>query len=236
MSPTVAKKKPPIIAAMAGLSSARGGVYLAKRGVVAWVFVMALGLSALPADAARFFRYADDNGRLVLSHTIPNDRVRKGYDIVDEHGRLIQRVEAQLSDADYEAKLAREAAQKDCDRELNRIRRLYQTSQDIDYAQAKDLQSIDTRISNAQANLNHVRNQKRELEQQAAQQDLAGDSINKLLLDRIESAKQQERNLEEEIAQRIAEKDKTEAEYDYHRQVFALRNCAQGLPLLTAAN
>ncbi|MEM7077329.1 MAG: hypothetical protein AAF513_01760 [Pseudomonadota bacterium] len=198
--------------------------------------IAALVLSTLSVEAARFFRYADDNGRLVLSHTIPNDRVRMGYDIVDEHGRLIQRVDPQLSDSDYEAKLAREAAQADCDRELTRVRRLYQTPQDIDYAETKDLQSIDTRIANARANLNHVRNQRRELEQQAAAQDLSGASINKLLLDRIESARLQQQNLEDEIAQRRSEKEEARAEYDYHRQVFALRNCSEGLPLLTASN
>ena len=65
--------------------------------------VLALLLASTQAWGARFFRYKDETGRLVISHTIPNDRVKFGYEIVDENARLIQTIEPQLSEEEYQA-------------------------------------------------------------------------------------------------------------------------------------
>lgn len=202
---------------------------MTKRMLTA-VLSIGLVLGTISAEAARFFRYQDDAGKLVLSHTIPNDRVRYGYEIVDEHGRLIQKVAPQLSDEDYKAKLRYEAAKSECVEELGRIKRLYQAQVDIDNAEDQALASIDTRISNAKAQLQLVSTQKKELETQAAQLDIAGKTISSMLLDNIARAKSQERNLESEIELRYQEKLDLRVEFNYHRRVFALPNCEKGLP------
>ncbi len=199
-----------------------------------------LGLMALmfglTVEASRFFRYEDSEGKLVLSHTIPNERVKFGYEIVDEHGRTIQTVAPQLSEKAYQAKVAREKAQKDCRDQLSRVRRLYQTDVDIDNAEAQALDRIDNRISNARANLNHVQNQKQELEGQAARRDLAGQKISNALLDNIEKARSQEKNLVDEIDMRFAEKLQLRKEFDYDRVVFGLKSCEDGLPQVALEN
>ena len=191
---------------------------------------LGLVLSTASAEASRFFRYKDDAGKLVLSHTIPNERVRFGYEIVDEHGRLIQKVAPQLSDDAYKAKLRYEAAKSECLEELGRIKRLYQTQVDIDKAEEQALASIDTRISNARAQLKLISTQKKELETQAAQLDIAGKKISSMLLDNIARAKSQERNLEQEIELRFQEKLDLRVEFNYHRRVFTLPDCEKGLP------
>ena len=76
-----------------------------------WIMVSLLGFClcfSVSADARELFRYKNENGSLVLSHTIPNERVKDGYDIVDEYGNLVRRVEPQLSEAAYKEKLRKE--------------------------------------------------------------------------------------------------------------------------------
>ena len=186
-------------------------------------------LCAFSAQAA-LFRYKDETGSLVLSATIPAERVRYGYDMVDNYGNLLERIEPQLSDAAYAAKLARDAMIKNCEKVLDRVRKLYQFETDIDYAEKQGLASIDQSISNIRANLTVVTSQRQEFETQAAQIDIAGESIPNVLLDSIDRAKIQEQNLIDEIDKRFGEKLKLRDTHTSDRAVFALKNCEDGLP------
>jgi len=163
-------------------------------------------LLPVTSEAARLFRYTDERGNLVMSYTIPNDRVKYGYEVVNESGQLIEKVDRQLTDAEYSAKMAREEMLKTCSIALRRVQTMYQGLADVDSAEVQALESIDTRIANAKANLGHVQNQKGELEGQAAQLDIQGRSIPNELLDNIARANAQEKNLLAEIDLRFAEK------------------------------
>lgn len=201
------------------------------KAKIAWIALVCCGLLLTSINShARFFRYEDENGVLVMSHAIPNDRVKYGYEIVDQHGRVMETVEPQLSDEAYRLKLEQEAAFAECQTALSRVRNLFQFETDIDYAEERALESLDTQITNTRANLSHVRNQREELEAQAAQQDLSGQKISAVLLDNIESAKKQESNLEGLIEKWYEDKLRVRADYEYDRRVFRLANCENGLP------
>ncbi len=202
---------------------------MAHRFVAAILTVLALLLTSIDAWGARFFRYKDDTGRLVISHTIPNDRVKFGYEIVDENARLIQTIDPQLSEAEYQAKLAREEAQQECEEAVDRVHSLYRSVPDIDYAEAQALDSIEKLIANNKANLTHIRSQRTELEAQAAQLDIAGKAISNLLLDNIASARAQEDNLLEQIDKRNEEKLQVRSSYAFDRSVFGVSSCDSGL-------
>ena len=181
-------------------------------------------------EARQYYRYLDENGRLVISHNIPAERVKFGYEVVTETGMLVKRVERQLSKDEYKAKQASEKALAECNAAVRRVDNLYQIRADIDAAESQSLRSIETSIANAKDNLTHVRSQRRELESQAAQKDIEGRSIPHELLANIERAQTQERTLEEEIKIRISEKSSQKIQYRYDRAVFNLENCDQGLP------
>ena len=193
-------------------------------------FCVALLGASTQASARDYFRYKDSSGTLVLSHTIPADRVPFGYDIVDETGRLIRRVAPQLSEEEYAAQQAREQAIAKCETQLKRVNKAYQTMEDIDNAERQSLASIETSITNARANLSHAQNQRKALEAQAAQKDLEGKRIPNELLDNIESARNQEKILNEEIEKRLNEKLEQRILYRRDRKIFELPNCEQGLP------
>ena len=201
------------------------------RRAVCGAVVGALGLlGTASASAQDFFKYKDKSGTVVISHTVPAERVPYGYEIVDETLRVIRRVEPQLSKAEYQKKLAREQAMADCEEQLKRVNKAYQTQEDIDNAERQSLASIDTSVNNARANLSHVQNQRKALEAQAAQKDLEGSRIPNDLLDNIASARAQEQNLEDEIDMRLQEKLNQRIHYRYDRKIFELNTCDNGLP------
>ena len=198
-----------------------------------WMNLVASVLLLLVSISAHgYFRYVDENGKLVLSQTIPNERVKYGYDIVDRHGNLLERVEPQLTQAEYQRKLERDAARQECLKKLDRTHKLYQVPGDIDYAEQQALKSLENRVSNTRANLTVTKNQLLEFESRAAQLDLAGKALPGTLLDNIARAKLQVDNLRQEIKLRNAERINLASEFAFDRVVFGLqeKDCADGLP------
>lgn len=195
---------------------------LAMGWLMVWLVAPALG--------ANLFRYKNEDGIEVLSYTIPNSRVQYGYEIVDTQGNVIERVSPQLSIADYNAKLAREAAVAECEKMRERVRKLYQVEADVDYAEQQSLASIDQAISNLQANLNVATAQLQEFEKQAGQLDISGKQIPGALLDNIARAAVQVENFDDELQQRLADKQAAHRTHEYERQIFLLDDCADGLP------
>jgi len=201
-----------------------------RKLVGAFGVVFVLSALAAPVYAAKLFRYVDENGVTVLSHTIANDRVQYGYDIVDGHSNLIERVPAQLSEEAYQLSLAQKSAHQQCLKMLQRVQNLYQTEADIDRALAKGLSSIDLNIQNIRANLQAIEAQREDFEAAAAQLDVQGKRIPNSLLDNIERAKGQENNFAEEIKKRLADKRQLRKTNAYDRLVFVKGNCKDNLP------
>lgn len=199
----------------------------------AWVMVSLLGFClcfSATADARELFRYKNENGSLVLSHTIPNERVKSGYDIVDEYGNLVRRVAPQLSEAAYKEKLRKEKMVAECTKLRDRVRKLYQVEADIAYAERTGLESIDNSILNTRAKLGVMATQREEFEVQAAQLDVSGQVIPKVLLDNIDRAKAQEKNLSDEVDKRLGDKVELSKTIEFDRLVFGLDSCDEGLP------
>ena len=199
----------------------------------AWIMVSLLGFClcfSVSADARELFRYKNENGSLVLSHTIPNERVKDGYDIVDEYGNLVRRVEPQLSEAAYKEKLRKEKMVADCTKMQDRVRKLYQIEADIAYAEQTGLESIDNSILNTRAKLGVMTSQRAEFEVEAAKLDVSGRAIPKVLVDNIGRAKIQEQNLSDEVDKRLSDKVELKKMIEFDRLVFGLDTCDEGLP------
>ena len=99
----------------------------------------------IPPDA--LYRYINDKGRLVISSTLPQEAIYSGYDIIDQHGRLLKTVEKALPEA--ERKRQKEAlAQKDRDRKLLK---LYPTAEDA-------LRARDRKIAAIKLNIDYANN------------------------------------------------------------------------------
>ena len=198
--------------------------------VSAAALVCGLCVLATVADAAgvRFYRYTNAQGATEISSSIPSDRVRHGYQIIDgSSGRVLQTIEPQLSEEAARLKAARDAELAQCQAAVKRVRALYQSEDEIFAAEAQALESIDTRIVNARANITQLETQLAELEQRAARVERAGNALGPELLGSIDSAREQITVLEQEIATRRSEQDTARSDYAEERSLFANPECEE---------
>lgn len=89
------------------------------------VVVMLTAWSAQPAG--RLYRFVNSQGKVEIPNSIPNDRVPQGCDVLDDSGRLILRIAAQLTPAQIKQKRQKEVEQKACREGYLRVTAMYQT-------------------------------------------------------------------------------------------------------------
>jgi len=56
------------------------------------VLLLTAGLALAPAVMAEMYRFKDDQGQTVLSNTLPREARSKGYEILNNSGRVIEKV------------------------------------------------------------------------------------------------------------------------------------------------
>ena len=180
---------------------------------------------ALPADAASLYRYINDKGYQEIGYSVPNHLVPNGYDVIDESGRLVRRVAAQLSEEDYAAKLERERKLEACENALARVHRRYESPQDIDKAERQFEAQREESLQNYQSTLEITQAELEKAQQQAASYEREGKQINVNVLATIDQTKTTIANLEAQIEQN-RRSGLTQAEtFDEERRVFQLNGC-----------
>jgi hypothetical protein len=184
---------------------------------------------ALAADvhaAGRLYRYVNDQGNVVVSHAIPNDRVKFGYEVLDaERFSVVQIVEPQISEEEAERRAAKERAIASCEIAMKRVRALYRTLSDIDRAENQAVSAIDNLIANTTANLNQIRRQHSELQKRAARIERQGNKLPTQLIESIRVSEQQIHGLETDIVKRREAKEEAREGFDSDRQWFSLGDC-----------
>ncbi len=186
-------------------------------------FVVTCLLSVLlpgSVHAAKLYRYKDDNKRWVIASSVPSDRVKNGYEVLDETGRVLDTVDPQLAPAEARAYIARLEAKQAREEAVRRINLLYGSEADIDYALKKALLSIDNSMANTTANVRQLRAQRQRLETQAARIQRAGNTLSDDLVANIATLVEQIANLELEMDQRIKQKDVERERHARDRVLF----------------
>ena len=124
-------------------------------------------LIALPlaGQAAELHRYLDRNGTLVIDRQgVPPEYAGKGYDVLNEQGRVIRKVAPALPAAELDRQAqARQQALVD-----GQLRKLYSNVEDVDRAKARKLAELDGLMQIKKATLDSVRQQQSQLMEQAA--------------------------------------------------------------------
>ena len=191
-------------------------------------FLVVFGLSwslGLPAHGATLYRYINDKGYQEIGYSVPNHLVPNGYDVIDESGRLVRRVAAQLSEEEYAVKLEQERKLEACQKSKDRVHRRYEVLTDIDEAERLFEEQLEESLRNAKANLDYSRSKLSEQQEQAANMERAGNVIPKHLLDNINQTEQQIQTLTSQMAgQQLGAVTKAK-EFDEERRVFQLSEC-----------
>ena len=173
-------------------------------------------LIALPlaGQAAELYRYLDRNGTLVIDRQgVPPEYAGKGYDVLNEQGRVIRKVAPALPAAELDRQ-ARERQQAVVDGQL---RKLYSNVEDVDRAKARKLTEFDGLMQIKKANLEAARQLQSQLMEQAAVQQRNGQALPADLQARLDAAAADQVRLQADL-QRYAElRTSTSAAFDTDR-------------------
>jgi len=189
-------------------------------------FLAALLLAAaLPAEAANLYRYINDKGYQEIGYSVPPHLVPNGYDVIDESGRLVRRVAAQLSEEEYAAKLERERKLEACETAIERVHRRYENLQDIDHAEVQFELQLEESLQNAKANLEYNQTELGKHRERAAGYERKGEIIPPRVLESIAQTETTIENLTAQIDQGERSRMTKAEEFDEERRVFQLSGC-----------
>ncbi|MEH6485109.1 MULTISPECIES: DUF4124 domain-containing protein [Pseudomonas] len=176
------------------------------------------------AFAGESYRYIDSKGGVAISRQgVPPDSIARGYEVLNDQGRVIRVVPAALSREEMQQKLdARDKAAADA-----QLLRMYSSVEDIDRARKRGLQELDGVIGVARGNLQSVRLQQSQLQQKAAEYDRAATPVPEDVVSRINNLKGEERRLQDDIKRYQDTRLKTEASFNSERARFVELTRAQ---------
>jgi chromosome segregation ATPase len=166
------------------------------------IFGILLFATTMPAMAVDLIRYHNEDGVLVIAHTIPTHLVHNGYTRLSQTGRVIEVVPSAAEKQQIALEAERQAkeqeardAKKQADEELMR---LYSSARDVEDARDRKVAEIERQIGRLKAQLDADRISKRRLEREAARRERAGHKTSAELLESLEtvSARMAEANRE----------------------------------------
>lgn len=165
--------------------------------------VAALGLLLAASAEATMYRYTDENGRLVISNTIPQEATTRGYDILSNNGRVVESIppaptaeEIAAREAEKERKHQLEIQQEQ-DRIL--LKRFSHPDQAV-RAMHRKIRELEGIIQLKRGNISVISSQLDNEQSRAADMERAGRPIPESTLEKIRRLEAQIRDVEREIS------------------------------------
>jgi len=159
---------------------------------------LTLVVAATAVNAKNFYRFKDSNGRLVVKDYLPNSALKSGYEVVNESGRLIERVPPMMTDEEKQAervrqeKLAEQQAKERKARLHDRmLLRQYRTIDDIKRTEENQTASLQINISILQGHNKTLEKKLTDLQSSAADFERKGKAVPKSILSQIDATKEQ---------------------------------------------
>ncbi|MCF7201404.1 DUF4124 domain-containing protein [Pseudomonas oligotrophica] len=178
----------------------------------------ALLLLAVGDACAELYRYTDERGVMVLDRQgVPPQHVGRGYQVLNEQGRVIQVVPPAPTAAQRQRLLEQQQrAAADA-----RLLRLYASVEDVERASKRKLAELESLIGIVRGNLQALRKQQAGLRQQAASHERAGRGVPDNLLTQIANLEQEEAGLQRDLQRHEASRREAEAAFGEERRRIA---------------
>ncbi|MDH5357895.1 MAG: DUF4124 domain-containing protein [Gammaproteobacteria bacterium] len=192
-----------------------------------------IALISLPVNAGQLYRFPDENGISTISKILPPSAAQNGYDILDEKSlRLLKRVapaltpdqiieqERQLAEQKEAQHLAEIAEKEQQERKRQQaihdqnLLASYQSEQDLIDARDSDLSYRQTQIANKTEFLSKYKEKLRQLQQQAAEQELSGNAVTTNLSKSLSTTQQEIDNTQAAIERLQTESQELTKQYE----------------------
>lgn len=182
------------------------------------LLALALGFY-LPFGAAAeeyLYRYENEEGVMVLNHTIPPEYAQQGYEILSVTGQVVEVVEPAPTDGD----IAKENALRILEEKFEVLKRRYSSIEEIEKAKTRRLKHLDTNIAILRGNISSIQTRIDNLMSDAADVERSGRDVPEMLLRQIKDAKTELSVAESQLEQRLDEYQETSDRYDSDMATF----------------
>jgi len=182
---------------MAEQNALRYRVLIGLLGAMLAGQALAAGKPGNPAGGSvEMYRYVDSKGGIVIDRQgVPPEYIGKGYEVLNEQGRVVRVVPPAPSAAELEQQKA-DAARASSDAQLMR---LYTSVSDVDLARDRKLTELDALASVSKGNLQALKSQQATLQSRAADQERAGRQVPDDLEAQLSDLRDQEKRLDQDI-------------------------------------
>lgn len=196
--------------------------------------LLVAGAAALAADGHNRYRWQDANGAVHYGDVLPADAAKFGYDVLNEQGIVVRRVERAKTPEERaaEAALAKraEAERREAERRAREDRQLlatYPTEADLVRSQEQELGQLDRNLAALGAELESLESALAEQLDAAADLERNKEAVPERLGEQIAELRRRIADQRDYIARRQAERNAAEAGFAEERSRYRdLRSAA----------
>lgn len=192
--------------------------------------VLAAALILLVAQLAHsrpMYRYINDQGNVVLGYQVPTGDVKKGYEVLNEDGIVVEVVPRELTNEERENVSAQDKVLAAAEAEQERLRQWdeslllrYSTIEDIEAARSRALSSLLINVSILKSNTRSLKQQVENYQSQAANIERRGGEVDVQRLGAIEDLQSEIEATERSIVERGREMESVKAKFQMDMDRF----------------
>ncbi|MYL25208.1 MULTISPECIES: DUF4124 domain-containing protein [Halomonadaceae] len=199
----------------------------------------ALCLTLTAPVFGEMYRYETDEGRTVMSNTLPREALKQGYEVLNKSGRVIEKVpppptEEELAERrrERERQERLEKEREEQKKEDRRLLRQYSSPDDAVRALQRKLRERFGTVRLKLANIKNIEGQIANLQKRAANQERTGQEVPESLREKMETQRAEKTALLNEIQQEISRAEQTREDYrDKIKRLEKLTGKKRSLPL-----
>lgn len=165
--------------------------------------IATLGLLFAVSAQATMYRYTDENGRLVIGNTIPQEATKRGYEILSNNGRVVETIAPAPTPEEIAAREAEKERQKQLEIQQEKDRLLLKRYSHPDQAvraMHRKITELEGIIQLKRGNISVISSQLDNEQSRAADMERAGRSVPETTLEKIRRLEAQIRDIERDIS------------------------------------
>lgn len=186
----------------------------AKKLTICVLAASCLLLSSL--TEARMYRYKDENGRLVIGNTVPQEASTRGYEILNSQGRVVERIAPAPTEEELRQRAEKERRQQEAEAQLEQdkaLLRRYRSPDDAVRSMRRKINELDGLNQLKRGNISVIESQLDSEQSRAANLERSGREIPDATLQKIERLQKQIQDIETEIATQSREIEELRSDY-----------------------
>jgi predicted RNase H-like nuclease (RuvC/YqgF family) len=161
-----------------------------------------IGMLASTGAQAGMYRYEDENGRMVISNTIPQEATKRGYDILGNNGRVVETVPPAPTAEEIAAREAEKERQRQAELQRQKDEKLLERYSHPDQAvraMHRKIREMEGMIQLKRGNISVISSQLNNEQSRAADMERAGREVPEASLEKIRRLEAQIDDVEQEI-------------------------------------